>query len=72
MDEIAKLYISRDGKTYRLKVFTQSVGIERQPQGENILIARPVAIYNSDTGIWGFEAIGELITRYEAGTLAEV
>lgn len=33
MDEIAKLYINRNGKRYRLKVFPLSVWLERQPAG---------------------------------------
>lgn len=72
MNEIAKLYISRDGKTYRLKVFTRSISIERQPNGENVLVDRPAGIYKAETEAWGFEVIEELITRYEAGTLIEV
>jgi hypothetical protein len=42
MDELAKLYIRRDGKKYRVKVFQNSVGIERQEptHGSNRLFER--------------------------------
>jgi thymidylate kinase len=75
VDELAKLYVSRNGKTYRLKVFAQMVGIERQPDGENVLLdrsTRSTALYNAGTQAWNYEAIGELIARYEVGTLCDV
>ena len=65
MDELAKLYINDDGRAYRIKVFENMIGIERQqPHGDNRFYDRTdPQIY--DGHAWNWQAIGSLIARYE-------
>jgi hypothetical protein len=68
--ELAKLYIDFEGKRYRVKVFANTVGIERQPNGDNILLSKADhrddagRVYNADTGAWDYWALGLLLKRY--------
>jgi hypothetical protein len=70
MDEIAKLYIEYEGKRYRVKVFENTIGIERQPNGENILLAKAEhpddagQVYNVESGAWDYWALGLLLKHY--------
>lgn len=68
-DEIAKLYIAHDGSTYRVKVFEFAIGIERQPNGENILLPRTKhsefgELYDSNRGTWDYATLGRLLEGY--------
>jgi hypothetical protein len=67
MDEIAKLYIIRNGNLYRIKVFRQTIGIESQsPPGDNLLFERmEYPVYHENASAWGMESIDRLITAYE-------
>ena len=70
MDEIAKLYLDYEGKRYRVKVFENTVGIERQPNGQNVLLSKAdypddaARVYNADTGAWDYWALGRLLKQY--------
>ena len=65
MDEIAKLYITDSGHSYRIKVFDHAIGIEcQQPHGDNRFYDRTEPhIYDGHS--WNLEAIGSLIAEYE-------
>jgi hypothetical protein len=70
MDELAKLYIRRDGKTYRFKVFENIITIEQQPGGDNIVMDKgdgdnASMVYSPDTGIWDYDALSQLIEAYQ-------
>ena len=66
-DELATLYLDYEGQRYRIKVFQNTVGIERQPNGENLLLekeGRPddvARIYDANTGAWDYHALGRLL-----------
>lgn len=73
MDEIAKLYLIRNGNLYRLKVFKRTVGIESQsPPGSNLLFERiDYPVYHENINAWGMESIDRLITDYEAAIVED-
>lgn len=70
-DERATLYIDYKGEVFRVKVFENMVGIERQyPHGDNILLsfddvehpeARAVLRYDR---VWDHFALTQLLERY--------
>lgn len=65
MNEIAKIYITDDGRAYRIKVFPNAIGIEcQQPHGDNRFYDRTEPpIYNGHA--WNLQAIGSLIAEYD-------
>lgn len=68
MDEIAKLYVRVDGSVYRIKVFETTVGVERQPNGDNKFYSRyETEIYDDATGVWDYKSIGNVINIYRFG-----
>ena len=70
MDWQARLYFKVSGKTYRIKVFEETIGFERQPDGHNHFFDRQVdpiaaALYDTASEHWDLEALAHLIIRYE-------
>lgn len=66
MDEIAVLYFTLSGKTYRIKVFETSIMLERQAptHGENASYRRG-DIFDDATSTWNMDAIIPLVAVYE-------
>jgi len=72
MDELAKLYIRRGDKLYRIMVFENTVRIEQQPGGDNQPVNRhDYDVYDEATSAWDFDVLGRLIDVYQAGNMRE-
>jgi hypothetical protein len=74
MDEIAKIYLHKNGKVYRVKVFEKTIWIERQrPHGDNLAFDRSHwnyrGLYWQEDSAWNLDALNELITDYERDLL---
>jgi hypothetical protein len=69
MNEIAKLYFTLSGKTYRIKVFETSIALERQAPiyGENASYRRG-DIFDETTSTWNMDTIMPLVAVYEQDT----
>jgi hypothetical protein len=71
MDEIAKLYLRYEGKIYRIKIFSKTISIERQPGDMNIIYDRfdpddVLAVYDREHDFWDYAILGRLIDQYIA------
>jgi hypothetical protein len=68
MDELAKLYFKLDGLTYRVKVFDNTLWIERQPGGDNLAFERSQwPIWNAETNVWDLGELTRLVGAYKRG-----
>jgi hypothetical protein len=66
MDELTKLYLRVRGQLYRIKVFETTVGIERQPGGQNHIISRDdYPVYDEAIMAWDYEVLTRLIENYQ-------
>lgn len=67
-DWVARIYIMRGEATYRIKVFNETLSIERQPGGPNTIYSladEPARlVYDVERDAWNNAAIDELIERY--------
>lgn len=69
MDEIAKIYIIKMDKTYRIKVFVESIWIERQePRADNLQFSKAdyPRVYWTEYSAWSIDVLDMLIDDYEA------
>lgn len=65
MDEIAVLYFVLNGTHYRVKVFDNAIGVERQPNGPNVFYDRDDDTDLFDGRSWCLEELQALVTLYE-------
>ena len=72
MDTEGVLYIRIGGAVYRVKVFAASVGVERQPGGDNLMFERAdhASIFDGQT--WDLDALRVLIARHRSAANAGV
>lgn len=69
MEEVSSLYIRVSGSVYRVKVFAQSVWVERQPGGDNLPFARADhPVFDGQT--WDLAALSILIGSYHSEVLS--
>jgi hypothetical protein len=68
-DYLARLYSDSEGTRYRIKVFVLTIGIERQPGGENCLLSKfdyadAAGLYDAATELWNYGALFRLLRQY--------
>ena len=68
MDSEGVLYIRIGGVVYRVKVFAASVGIERQPGGDNLMFARADHASVFDGQAWDLDGLRVLVARYNSAS----
>jgi hypothetical protein len=66
-EPLTVLYLRFYGKQFRIKVWPETLGIERQPDGDNVFLNReevPDADIAYEGRVWNFDALERLMKSY--------